>query len=95
LEDFNFNYQLSADRNLIAHLGTSVFVTEGKNVVPPGPPGTGKTHLAVALGVQAAKHGHRVPFNTATGRVASLQEAHSRGKLATALTRLRRNSVLI
>jgi len=95
LEDFNFDYQSSADRNLIAHLGTSVFVTEGKNVVLLGPPGTGKTHLAVALGVQAAKHGHRVLFDTATGWVARLQEAYSRGKLATELTRLRRYSVLI
>ena len=95
LENFNFDYQPSSDRNLIAHLGTSVFVTEGKNVVLLGPPGTGKTHLAVAFGFQAAKHGHRVLFNTATGWVARLQEAHSRGKLATELARLRRYSVLI
>ena len=60
-----------------------------------GPPGTGKTHLAVALGVQAAKHGHRVLFDTATGWVTRLQEAHSRGKLAAELTKLRRYSVLI
>jgi len=95
LEDFNFDHQPSADRNLIAHLGTSTFVTEAKNVVLLGPPGTGKTHLAAALGVQAAKHGHRVLFDTATGWVARLQDAHSRGKLAAELTRLRRYSVLI
>jgi DNA replication protein DnaC len=95
LEDFNFDHQPSADRNLIAHLGTSTFVTAAKNVVLLGPPGTGKTHLAVALGVQAANHGHRVLFDTATGWVTRLQEAHSRGKLAAELTRLRRYSVLI
>ncbi|GAA3886122.1 ATP-binding protein [Leifsonia kafniensis] len=90
LDDFNFDHQPSADRNLIAHLGTSTFVTEAKNVVLLSPPG-----LAVALGVQAAKHGHRVLFDTATGWVARLQEAQSRGKLAAELTKLRRYSVLI
>ena len=95
LEDFNFDAQPSADRTLIAHLGTSTFVSEAKNVVLLGPPGTGKTHLAVALGIQAANHGHRVLFDTATGWVARLQEAHSRGKLAGELTKLRRYSALI
>lgn len=95
LEDFNFEHQISADRNLIAHLGTSVFLTEGKNVVLLGPPGTGKTHLAVGIGIQAAKHGHRVLFDTATGWVTRLQEAHSRGKLSAELIRLRRYSLLI
>jgi DNA replication protein DnaC len=95
LQDFNFDHQSSADRNLIARLGTSVFVTEAKNVVLLGPPGTGKTHLAIALGIQAAHHGHRVLFDSATGWVARLQEAHSRGKLAAELIRLRRSSVLI
>ncbi|WP_241985878.1 MULTISPECIES: ATP-binding protein [Cryobacterium] len=59
LEDFNFDHQPSADRNLIAHLGTSVFPTEAKNVVLLGPPGTGKTRLAVGIGIKAAKAGRR------------------------------------
>ena len=95
LEDFNFDHQQAADRNLIAHLGTSVFLTEAKNVVLLGPPGTGKTHLAVGIGIQAAKNGHRVLFDTAIGWVARLQEAHSQGKLAAELVKLRRYSVLV
>lgn len=75
----DFNFDHQPSANLLAHLGTS----------------TGKTHLAVALGVQAAKHGHRVLFDTTTGWVARLQEAHSRSKLATELTKLRRYSVLV
>lgn len=95
LEEFNFDHQPGADRNLIAHLGTGVFLTEAKNVVLLGPPGTGKTHLAIALGIKAAIGGHRVLFDTATGWVARLQEAHTRGKLATELARLRRYRLLI
>ena len=95
LEDFNFDHQPSADRNLIAHLGSGVFLTEGKNVVLLGPPGTGKTHLAISLGVKAAQAGHRVLFDTAVGWVNRFQEAHSRGKLDAELKRLRRYSALI
>lgn len=54
IEEFNFDHQISADRNLIAHLGTSMFLTEGRNVVVLGPPGTGKTHLAIGIGIKAA-----------------------------------------
>jgi len=95
LEDFNFDHQPSADRNLIAHLGTGVFLSEGKNVVLLGPPGTGKTHLAISLGIKAAHSGHRVLFDTAVGWVARLQQAHSHGRLDAELKRLRRYSVLI
>ena len=59
-----------------------------------GPPGTGKTHLAIALGVIAARRGHRVLFATATDWVARLQEAHRVGRLS-AVARLRRYSLII
>ena len=53
-------------RDTIAHLATGVFLTKAENVVLLGPPGTGKTHLAIGLGVKAAQAGHRVLFATAT-----------------------------
>jgi DNA replication protein DnaC len=65
LEDFDWDAQ-PAVRQQIAALASGGFLTEARNIVMPGPPGTGKTHLAIALGITAAGHGHRVLFATAT-----------------------------
>lgn len=65
-------------------------VGRARNVVFLGPPGTGKTHFATALGIAACHAGHRVLFATATDWVARLQEAHRRGRLPAELAKLRR-----
>jgi DNA replication protein DnaC len=95
LEEFNFDHQRSARRDLIAHLGTGTFLTEGANVVLLGPPGTGKTHLAIGLGIKAAHLGHRVLFATATEWVTRLQTAHTLGRLPAELAKLRRYGLII
>jgi DNA replication protein DnaC len=53
LEDFNFDHQPGLKRDTIARLATGAFLTEASNIVPLGPPGTGKTHLATGLGLRA------------------------------------------
>ena len=58
-------------------------------------PGTGKTHLAIGLGIKAAHAGHRVLFATATEWVTRLQSAHQSGRLASELTRLSRYGLII
>ncbi len=60
-----------------------------------GPPGTGKTHLAPALGIVATRHGHRVLFATATDWVTRLTDAHRQGNLPKELARLRRYGLII
>jgi DNA replication protein DnaC len=95
LEEFTFDHQPGLKRDTIAHLGTGVFLTEAKNVVLLGPPGTGKTHLAIGLGIKAAHAGHRVLFATATEWVARLQTAHRHDRLAAELDRLRRYGLII
>jgi DNA replication protein DnaC len=80
LEDFNFEHQPSLNREKIAHLSTATFIDQAHNLVLLGPPGTGKTHLAIGLGIKAAHAGHRVLFATATEWVTRLQSAHQSGR---------------
>ncbi|MBX3195392.1 MAG: IS21-like element helper ATPase IstB [Microbacteriaceae bacterium] len=94
LEDFDWDAQASA-RQQIAALASGGFLLEAHNVVLLGPPGTGKTHLATALGIIAARHGHRVLFATATDWVTRLTDSHRQGRLPQELARLRRYGLII
>ena len=94
LEDFDWDAQPTI-RAQIAALASGGFLTEARNVVLLGPPGTGKTHLAISLGIVAAQHGHRVLFATATDWVTRLSDAHRQGRLPNELTRLRRYGLII
>lgn len=81
LESFEFAYQPSLDRKQIQALATCRFVEHGENVVLLGPPGVGKTHLAVGLGLKAIEHGYRVLFTTAAAMLTTLSRAHADGRL--------------
>ncbi|MEZ7757297.1 IS21-like element helper ATPase IstB [Microbacterium paraoxydans] len=94
LEDFDWDAQ-PAVRQQIAALASGAFLTEGRNVVLLGPPGTGKTHLAIGLAIAAARTGHRVLFATATDWVARLSDAHRIGRLPQELAKLRRYGLII
>lgn len=94
LEDFDWDAQPTT-RQQIAALASGGFLLEAQNVVLLGPPGTGKTHLATALGIVAARHGHRVLFGTATDWVTRLTDAHRQGNLPRELARLRRYGLII
>ncbi len=94
IEEFDWDAQ-PAVRQQIAALASGGFLTEARNVVLLGPPGTGKTHLATGLGIAAANHGHRILFATATEWVTRLTDAHRAGRLPLELTRLRRYGLII
>src|SRR5215218_96169 len=80
LEEFDFDHARGLKREVIAHLGTLDFVTAKDNVVFLGPPGTGKTHLAIGLAIRACQAGHRVAFGTAAQWVVRLADAHAAGR---------------
>jgi DNA replication protein DnaC len=95
LEEFNFDHARGLKRELISHLGTLDFVTARENVLLLGPPGTGKTHLAIGLAIRACQAGHRVLFATAAEWVTRLAEAHHTGRLQDELRRLGRYPLLV
>jgi DNA replication protein DnaC len=95
LEEFDFDHTRSLKRDTVMHLGTLDFVTARENVVFLGPPGTGKTHLAIGLAIRACQAGHRVLFATASEWVARLADAHHAGRLQAELVRLGRYPLLV
>jgi DNA replication protein DnaC len=95
LEEFDFTFQRSVKRQVIEHLGQLDFLHARENVVLLGPPGTGKTHLAIAVSIRACLAGHRVAFATATEWVARLAEAKRHNTLDQELRRLSFIPVLV
>jgi DNA replication protein DnaC len=95
IDEFDFGFQRSLDPKVIRRLAQLDFVAQVRNVVFLGPPGTGKTHLSIALGVLAARSGYRVAFATAREWVARLGEAKREGRLQAELDRLGRIPLLI
>jgi len=95
LEEFDFDHQRSLKRDTITHLGTLDFITAKENVVFLGPPGTGKTHLSIGLGMRACQAGHRVAFATAAEWVSRLADAHHAGKLQAELVKLGRIPLIV
>jgi DNA replication protein DnaC len=95
IEEFDFDHARGLKRDLIAHLATLDFIAGKENVIFLGPPGTGKTHLAIGLAIRACQAGHRVLFATASQWVDKLADAHSNGRLQTELARLSRYPLLV
>ena len=95
LEDFNLDHLPSLRRDVLAHLATGTFIPKAENVVLLGPPGIGKTHLAIGLGVKAAQTGHSVLFDTASNWIARLGAAHHAGALEAELKKIRRYRLII
>ena len=81
LEEFDFRFQPSIDAKLVRELATGRYIATAENVLVFGPPGVGKTHLAIALGRAGVETGHTVLFTSATALLAAVARAESEGQL--------------
>ena len=95
LEEFDFSFARALRKAAVLHLAQLDFLHARENVVLLGPPGTGKTHLAIAISIRACLAGQRVLFATATEWVARLAEAQRAGRLAEEIARLQRIPLLV
>lgn len=95
LEQFDFDFQPSIDRRLVRELTGMGFVERAANVVVLGPPGVGKTHIAVALGVKAVESGYSVLFLTLESLMSRLTRARAENRLDRALQQLSYPRLLI
>jgi DNA replication protein DnaC len=95
LQSFDFSFQPSLDRNRVLALAQLAFIERNEVVHLLGPPGTGKSHLAVALGVEAVRAGRSVYFSPLADIVGSLARAEREGSLRERIRFLCRASLLI
>src|SRR5512134_2897055 len=95
LAGFDFSFQPSIKREQIESLHELGFVERKENVVFLGPPGVGKTHLAVSLAIAAAQSGRRVYYGTLADLITSLEEAQAAGRLQARLKILTHPALLI
>ena len=95
LADFDFSFQPSIKREQIESLHELGFLERKENVVLLGPPGVGKTHLAISLAVTAAERGRRVYYGTLSDLITSLEEAQAAGLLQQRLKVLTHPALLV
>jgi len=95
LEQFDFDFQPSLDRRQVRELAGLNFVERAHNVILLGPPGVGKTHLAIALGINAVEAGYSVLFMTLETLMSRLTKALNENRLERSLQQLTYPKVLI
>ena len=95
LEDFDFTAQPSIDEPLIRDLATCRYTEDATNIMLIGPPGVGKTHLAIGLGHKAAEAGYRTYYTTAADLAARCRKAAIEGRWANTMRFFKGPTVLI
>jgi DNA replication protein DnaC len=95
LDDFDFSFQPSIKREQVDSLHELGFLERKENVIFLGPPGVGKTHLAISLAIAAAQSGRRVYYGALADLITSLEEAKTAGQLGCRLKILTYPSLLV
>lgn len=95
LDQFDFDFQPSLDRKQVRELAGLSFLERSHNVVILGPPGVGKTHLSISLGIKAVEAGYSALFLTLESLMTRLVKAQSENRLERALQQLTYPKLLI
>ena len=80
IEEYDFSFHQKLDKKAVMELFDLTFIAKHENVIFLGPPGVGKTHLAISLAIKACNHGFKVCFTTMDALVNTLKENNSKGK---------------
>ena len=80
IEEYDFSFHPNLDKKSVMELFDMTFLSRKDNVIFLGPPGVGKTHLAIALAIKVCYHGFKVYFTTMHTLIAKLKESQSKGK---------------
>lgn len=80
IEEYDFSFHPQLDKKAVMELFDLTFVPKHENVIFLGPPGVGKTHLAISLAIKACCHGLKVCFTTMNTLISKLKEGQSKGK---------------
>ncbi len=95
LAEFDFSAQPGVDARMIEELATGRFLYEGRNLIFLGPPGVGKTHLAIALGILACERGHRAYFTNVIDMARRLSLSLANNRLHLEINKLVHPKVLV
>ncbi len=95
LDDFDFSFNDSIDKDYIMDLATLRFIEDKKNILFLGNPGVGKTHLAVSLGIKATQYKYSVYFTTCHQLISKLNKAQKENRIDKQLQHFAQYKVLI
>jgi DNA replication protein DnaC len=95
IDDFDFDFNVSIKKKDVLALASSAFVYKARNILFIGPPGTGKSHLAIALGIAAIHNGYTVLYKNAFDLVQELCDAAAENKRKEYIHDLAKQNLLI
>ncbi|HHU81323.1 MAG TPA: ATP-binding protein [Acholeplasmataceae bacterium] len=95
LDEFDFSFQVSVSQQTVRDLATLEFIENRENLILLGPPGVGKSHLAIALGVEAVNAGYNTLFTTMDDLASKMYASLADGSLPQYMRSLLRNQLII